>query len=162
MACDFINNLFQSSWVHTYGLKRIVLRLFGAHIGKGVLIKPRVTIVFPWKLHVGNYCWLGENVWIDNLDDVTLGDHTVISQGAYLCTGNHDYTSPHFTLMTKPIVVGSSVWIGAQAVIAPGVNFGDGCVVTMGSVVLKSCESGTVYGGNPAGVLKKVPVMGAV
>jgi len=72
-------------------LKIIILRAFGASIGSGVVIKPSVNIKYPWKLKIGDHSWIGENVWIDNLAEVTLGQHVCLSQGAMLLTGNHNY-----------------------------------------------------------------------
>ena len=96
-----------------------MLVAFGARIGKGFVIKPAVNIKYPWKLKVGDDVWIGENVWIDNIGNVTIGSNVCISQGAMLLTGNHNYKSETFDLMIKPIVVEEGVWIGAKATIAP-------------------------------------------
>ena len=98
----------------------MLLRMTGASVGAGVVIKPRVTIKYPWKLAVGNHSWIGEQVWIDNLDQVTIGAHVCISQGALLLCGNHDYKKPTFDLITGPIVLEDGVWIGAKASVALG------------------------------------------
>lgn len=120
-----------SSWIPGSNWRRVILRLFGAKIGRGVVIKPRVYVKFPWRLRIGNHTWLGERVWIDNLDQVTIGDHTCLSQNAYLCTGNHDWSDVIFALVTKPIKIGSGCWIGARATLAPGTIVNDGAVVSM-------------------------------
>lgn len=124
--------------------------MFGASIGSSVVIKPRVTIKYPWKLAVGDHSWIGEQVWIDNLDQVTIGAHVCISQGALLLCGNHDYTKPAFDLITGPIVLEDGVWIGAKASLAPGVTCGSHSVLSMGSVASKDLETWKVYQGNPA------------
>lgn len=118
-----------SSW------RRGLLRAFGARIGRGGRIKPRLRVKFPWRLSVGDDCWLGEAVWIDNLAPVRLGDRVCISQGAYLCTGNHDYTSPGFDLRLGPITIDDDAWIAAMAILAPGTRVGAGAVVGLGTVV---------------------------
>ena len=84
-------------------MKRTLLRLFGANVGRGVVLKPRVTIKYPWKLAVGEHSWIGENVWIDNLGQVTIGNHCCLSQGALLLCGNHNYKKATFDLMVGDI-----------------------------------------------------------
>ena len=128
----------------------MLLRMTGASVGAGVVIKPRVTIKYPWKLTVGDNSWIGEQVWIDNLDQVTIGAHVCISQGALLLCGNHDYKKPTFDLITGPIVLENGVWIGAKASVGPGITCGSHSVLAMGSVATKNLEEWIVYQGNPA------------
>jgi putative colanic acid biosynthesis acetyltransferase WcaF len=136
--------------VTSYGLKRWVLRRFGARVGPGVLIKPNVHVKYPWHLEVGDNVWIGERAWIDNFVSVHIGSNAVLSQGAYLCTGNHDWSDPGMGLMVKPITVEQGAWVGAFARIAPGVTVGAGAVVTLGSVLLKDAQPNGIYTGNPA------------
>ena len=123
-----------SSWLPGSGWRVRLLRAFGAKIGQGVVIKPHVRVKFPWRLAVGDHVWLGEDVWIDNLDRVEIGAHSCLSQGAYLCTGSHDWTDPTFSLVTRPIVIGQGCWVGAQASLAPGAVMEDGAVLAMASL----------------------------
>lgn len=145
--------IFQTSWIPFYSVKRFFLRLFGARIGKGVIIKPRITITLPWKLEVGDYVWIGENAWLDSLDRISIGAHSCISQGAYLCTGNHDYKSPTFDLCTEEIQIGSGVWIAAKAIVGPGVTVKDGAVLCLGSIATSNLKANGVYQGNPAKII---------
>src|SRR5262249_25820574 len=93
-----------------FNLTRVfLLRVFGARVGAGVVVKPGAKIKFPWRLSVGDHSWIGEDVWIDNLDRVTIGANSVVSQGVYLCTGNHDWKRETFDLVTAPIEIGSEV-----------------------------------------------------
>lgn len=140
-----LNPIFLSS-----GLKRRVLIAFGARIGQGVIIKPNLHVKHPWRLVVGDHCWLGERAWIDNLVPVTIGSNVCISQGAYLCTGNHDWADPGMGMMAKPITIEDGAWIGAFARVGPGVTVGEEAIVTMGSVLLRDAEPRGVYQGNPA------------
>ncbi|MFZ4771839.1 MAG: WcaF family extracellular polysaccharide biosynthesis acetyltransferase, partial [Ferruginibacter sp.] len=140
---------FRSGFLPFYGIKVSFLEIFGAQIGKGVVIKPGVQIKYPWLLKLGNHCWIGENVWIDNLAMVEIGNHVCISQGALLLTGNHDYSKPAFDLMVKPIVLEDGVWIGAKAVVCPGVTCHSHAVLSVGSVATQSLEAYYVYQGNP-------------
>lgn len=123
----------------------IVLRFFGARIGRMVVFKPRVRVKFPWKLHVGDFTWIGEDVWIDNLGDVTVGSHVCISQGAYLCTGSHDWSSISFDLMVSPITVRDHAWICAMAKIGPGVVIEEGAVATFGSIISRNLDAWTIH-----------------
>ncbi len=136
--------------VTSYGLKRWLLRQFGAKVGRDVIVKPGVHIKFPWELEIGDQCWIGERVWIDNFVPVRIGDSVAISQGAYLCTGNHDWSDPGMGRVLAPITIQPGAWVGAFAKIAPGVTVGRESVVTLGSVLLCDAEPGGVYRGHPA------------
>lgn len=129
--------VFESGWFPVSKLKTAILRAFGARIGTGVVIKPHVRIKYPWNLTVGDHVWIGEEAWIDNLAQVTLGSHSVISQGAYLCTGSHDHRSPTFDLITKPITIGEGAWICARAIILPGVTLEPNQIVPAGQTARK-------------------------
>jgi putative colanic acid biosynthesis acetyltransferase WcaF len=126
-----------------------LLRLFGARIGGGAVIKPGVRVKYPWLLWAGDHCWIGEDAWIDNLAPVTLGSHVCISQGAYLCTGNHDWSDPAFGLMAQPIVLDSGAWVGARSVICPGVSLGESAIAVAGSVIAKDIPPHEIHAGNP-------------
>lgn len=136
-------------------LKVVVLRIFGAKIGKSVRIKPGFRVKYPWFLWVGDYVWLGEDAWIDNLVPVVIKSHVCLSQGVYLCTGNHDWTDPDFKLVLGEIQIECGSWICAKAVIGPGVTVGEGAILGLGSVTGKSLEPMTIYAGNPAQPVKK-------
>jgi putative colanic acid biosynthesis acetyltransferase WcaF len=141
---------FQCAWNVSSKLKLFWLRLFGAQLGNGIVIKPKVSIKYPWKLTVGDQCWIGENVWIDNLDQVTLEANVCISQGALLLCGNHNYKSQNFDLMIAPIYLEEGSWVGAKCAVAPGVRFFSHAVLSMGSVATKHLEAYSIYSGNPA------------
>lgn len=131
-------------------LKVTVLRAFGAEIGEGLVIKPRVRIKFPWRLSVGHATWLGEDLWIDNVAPVRVGNHVCLSQGAGLFTGNHDWSSPSFDLIEGPIEIGDGAWIGARAVVCPGTRVATMAVLSAGSVAKGTLEASGIYSGNPA------------
>jgi putative colanic acid biosynthesis acetyltransferase WcaF len=137
------------------GLKRGVLRAFGAEIGDNVTIKPRVNITFPWKLTVGDHVWLGEECWLLNLERVVIGSHVCISQRAFLCTGSHDYKRTTFDLITRPIKLEDGVWVGAGCWIGPGVILGAHSVLTAGSVASQNLVANGIYRGNPAVLVKQ-------
>ena len=146
--------LFRSPWFAASAWRVGLLRLFGARIGQRVVIRQHVTVKYPWHLMVGDDCWIGEQVWIDDLTTVTLGTNVCLSQGAYLCTGNHDWTDPGFGLRVAPIVVEPGAWLGARAMLLPGVRLGEGAIATAGSVVTASVPAWTIVAGNPASFLK--------
>jgi putative colanic acid biosynthesis acetyltransferase WcaF len=142
--------VFLNPLMPLYAPKRWLLRLFGARIGKGVLIKPAVHIKYPWRLIIGDHSWVGERAWIDNMEDVVIGDHVVISQGAYLCTGNHDWSDPGMPLSPRPIRVERGAWVGAFAKVGPGVTVAAESVLVLGAVCARDTDPGIVYRGNPA------------
>ncbi|MGM9705685.1 MAG: WcaF family extracellular polysaccharide biosynthesis acetyltransferase [Prevotella sp.] len=147
----FINALIvRASWNPFMGVKTALLRAFGARIGRGLIIKNNVTIKYPWKLTVGDDVWLGEQCWIDNLDNVTIGSNVCISQGAMLLTGNHDYTISSMPYRNAPIVVEDGAWIGARTTVCPGVNVGRNAILTVGSTATRDMEHDGIYQGNPA------------
>lgn len=125
------------------------LRLFGARVGKNVVIRSGVNISFPWRFATGDHVWLGEDVFILSLASVTLGSHVCISQRAFLCTGSHAWESETFDLQTLPITVEDQVWIAAQAFIGPGTRIGQGSIVGAGTVLMKALPPNSVAKGNP-------------
>jgi putative colanic acid biosynthesis acetyltransferase WcaF len=155
-ACWYIvSSWFFKSAFPFYAPKRFFLRLFGAKVGKGVVIKPHVTIKYPWHLVTGNHVWIGERVWIDNLTNVTLKDNACISQGALLLCGNHNYRKTTFDLIAREIIIEEGAWVGAKATVCPGVRLGEHSLLTVGSVATSNLEPYWVYQGNPAQKLKE-------
>jgi putative colanic acid biosynthesis acetyltransferase WcaF len=131
-------------------LKTILLKMFGAKLGKGVIIKPSVNIKYPWNLVIGNNVWIGEAVWIDNLGPVLIGDNTSVSQGALLLTGSHNYKNIGFDLIVKGITLEDGVWIGAKSIVCPGVICKSHSILTVGSVATTDLEAYFIYQGTPA------------
>jgi len=144
------DTLFRLSPQFMYGWRRFLLRLFGAKIGKGVLLRPTVRVTYPWKVSVGDYSWLGDDVVLYSLGEITIGTHTVISQKAYICTGNHDFTKHTFDIYALPIKIGNQVWIATDVFVAPGTSIGDGAVVGARSTVLHDLPPGKICYGSPA------------
>lgn len=147
--------LLITSWLPGSAWRVLLLRLFGAKIGYGVVIKPKFRVTFPWRMVVGNYCWIGEGVWFDNLAEICLGNHVCVSQGAYFCTGSHDWSKQGFNLIVKPIKVESHSWIGAMSKVGPGVTLGEGSVLSLGSVASRSLVPWSIYAGNPCREIRK-------
>ena len=145
----FTNGIFPVS-----GIKVALLRIFGAKIGRGVNIKPNVNIKYPWNLSIGDFTWIGENVWIDNLTNVHIGSNVCISQGALLLTGNHNYKKSTFDLMVEEIYLEDGVWIGAKSVVCPGVSCRAHSILTVGSVATEDLDAFGIYQGNPAKKVK--------
>jgi putative colanic acid biosynthesis acetyltransferase WcaF len=156
LAWYLVNTLFINTYLPVpVRLKVALLRLFGAKVGRGVLLKPAVNIKYPWLLSIGNHVWIGEQVWIDNLTAVTLADHTCLSQGAMLLTGNHDYKRPTFDLMVGSITLETGAWVGARATVCPGVVVGSHAILAVGSVATQALAPYTIYQGNPAVAVRK-------
>jgi putative colanic acid biosynthesis acetyltransferase WcaF len=146
----FGHPLLRCAILPSSGFRRRLLRLFGADVGDNVTLKPGFRVKYPWNFKTGKNCWLGEDAWIDNLAPVTLGDNVCISQGAYLCTGSHDWTDPAFRLIVKPISIHDGAWVGARASLAPGVTVGACAIVGFGAVATKSIPPFEIHAGNPA------------
>jgi putative colanic acid biosynthesis acetyltransferase WcaF len=131
---------FENGWLPVSPIKCVLLRIFGASVGKGVVIKQSVRIKFPWKLAIGEYSWVGQEVWIDNLDKVTIEENCCISQGVYICSGSHNRHSATFELMTGEIMVKRGAWVAARSTLLAG------AIVQTGEVV----SAGTVRGKDPS------------
>lgn len=153
-ACVYWS-LFRYTPVPMHAWRAWVLRMCGAKVGRGVRIYPGVRIWAPWNLDIGNYVGVASGATLYSMDEVVLGDYSVVSQGAYLCAGTHDYNIPSFQLVTKPVVVMTNAWIGARAFVMPGVVVPEGTVIgAMALVQGAGLEPWTVYAGNPAKKIK--------
>jgi putative colanic acid biosynthesis acetyltransferase WcaF len=149
-ALFFINPLFPFR-----SPKPVLLRLFGAKVGKRVVIHPGVNIKFPWKLLIGDHSWIGQRVWLDNLDQLSIGSNVVISQGAMIIQGSHDYKKVDYPTYTKPVVLEDGSWVGAGAIVTLGVTMRSHSVLAAGSVATKDLEPYMIYQGNPAVVVRE-------
>ena len=136
-------------------MKIFILKIFGAKIGEGVVIKPNLKIKYPWFLCVGANSWIGEEVWIDNLDFVRIANDVCISQGAMIVTGSHNYNISSFDLITKNIKIESGVWICAKSIVLQGTICKKGSILASGSVANGVLEKKMIYAGNPAKKVKK-------
>jgi putative colanic acid biosynthesis acetyltransferase WcaF len=137
-------------------LRVALLRAFGATVGERVVIRSRVHITFPWRLNLGDDVWIGEEALLLTLASITIESDVCISHRAFLCTGSHNFRRETFDLITRPITIRRSCWIAATAFIAPGVEVGEGSLVSAGSVVLDSVPPRTIVRGNPAVAVKPV------
>ena len=131
-------------------LKVSLLRLFGASVGRGVVIKPRVNIHFPWKCSLGSHVWIGEGVEIYNFEHVTIGSHVCLSQQVVLCSGDHDFRDPNFSYRNRPISIEAGVWLQARVFVCPGASIGREAVVTACSMVKGDLPGNHVCSGSPA------------
>ena len=141
---------FRGSPQLLYGFRRWLLRRFGAQIGKGVIIRPSVTIPYPWKVTIGDYSWVGDHAVLYSFAQITIGRDVVVSQNTYLCAGTHDYRSPSFDIQSFPIVIEDEAWVASDVFVAPGVTIGKGAVVGSRSSVFKSLPAMMVCAGSPA------------
>jgi len=143
--------LFRPSPRSAHRWRAALLRVFGAKLGRDVHIYPSVKVWAPWQLTMADNAAAADGVTLYNISPIEIGECSIVSQGAHLCTGSHDYNSPTFQLISAPIVLGRHVWICAEAFISPGVSLPDGAVLAPRSVVTKPLrDSWTVYGGMPA------------
>lgn len=148
-------SLFRTSPQFAYGFRRWLLRIFGAKIGLGVLIRPSVTITYPWKVKIGDYAWIGDDVVLYSLGEINIDKHAVVSQKSYLCAADHDYKQPDFPIRAQKISVGAEAWIAADVFIAPGVSIGRGAVIGARSSVFSDMPPMMVCFGYPCVAIKR-------
>jgi len=146
---------FKMSPQFMYGFRRFLLRLFGAKIGKKVIIRPTVRITYPWKVSIGNYSMVGDDVVLYSLGDIEIGDNVVISQKSYLCTGSHDYLQIDFPIFAKKITIENQCWLATDVFVAPGITIKEGTVVGSRSSVYKDLPANKVCVGNPAKIIRE-------
>ncbi|EJR48920.1 hypothetical protein IIM_04097 [Bacillus cereus VD107] len=147
--------LFRFSLHHMYRWRNSLLKIFGARIGKGVKIRSSAKFTYPWKVSIGDYSWIGDNVQFYSLDEIHIGANCVISQESYLCTGSHDVKDPNFGLITKPIIVKGGAWVASDVFVYPGVTIHEMAVVAARSTVVKDIPANEMHAGSPAKFLKK-------
>jgi len=147
--------LFHPSPQIFFGWRRFLLRLFGAKIGHRVLIRSSTEIVYPWKLRIGDYSWVGDHVILYCLDEIIIGNNSVISQYSHICAGTHNSKSIQFDILAKPITIGTECWIASDVYIAPGVTIGDGTIVGARSSVFHKLPGGMICYGNPARPIRR-------
>ncbi len=138
----------------------ILLRAFGAKIGKGCVVYPSTKIWAPWNLRMGNYSCIGPYTDIYSMGKIHIGDNVTISQNAVICTGSHDITSPHNDLFTKTVTIKNQAWVCAYAKLMPGITVEEGSVVGMAALLTKDTQPWSVYGGNPAQLIKERKIYG--
>lgn len=138
-----------------FGLRRFILRSFGAKVGSNVNIYSSALIYYPWNLEIGEGSSVGEWALVYNLGKVSIGVRTTVSQRVHLCAGTHDYRDSAMALLKPPITVGDEVWVCADAFVGPNVSIEDRAIVAASSVVVKNVQAGVIVGGNPAKYIKE-------
>lgn len=146
--------LFRLSPKPLHGWRSFLLRCFGAKVGRSVHVYPNVKIWAPWNLHLSDECGIANGAILYSQGKIWIGERAVISQGAHLCAGTHDYTKSGFPLITKPIHIGNYAWVAAEAFIHPGISIGEGCVIGARSVVAKNMPDWMVCAGHPCTPIK--------
>lgn len=142
--------LFALSPQVLYGWRNVLLRLFGAQVGAGVIVRPSARVTYPWKVSIGDRSWIGDGVELYSLGPIEIGKDAVISQRSYLCTGSHDMTRPSFDIYAEPIVVEDEAWVCSDVFVHPGVTVARGSVVAARSVLRASTTPYDIYAGYPA------------
>ncbi len=142
--------LFHASPQVFFGWRRMLLRLFGAKVGPGVLLRPSVSVTYPWNVTIGENAWIGDDVTLYSLAPITIGRCAVVSQKSYLCTGSHDPERMAFDILGEPITIGDEAWVAADCFVMPGVSIGRAAVVSARSLVRSDVEAGAIVAGSPA------------
>lgn len=147
--------IVQSTVPYPSAVRRVILRMFGAKIGKGVVFRPRLNVHFPWKLEIGDHCWIGDGCQILSLERIVLETQVALGHEVYLAAGNHDIRSATMESKNRPITIRSGSWIASRAFIGPGVEIGEDVVVGAGAVIVRDVEPGVIIAGNPAKVVRE-------
>ena len=138
----------------------LIRRRFGAKVGKRVLLRPSVKVTYPWKVSIGDFAWIGDDVVLYSLGEIVIGEHAVVSQRSYLCAADHDATQPSFPIRARKVVVEEQAWVATDVFIAPGVTIGAGAVIGARSSVFKDMPAGMVCFGSPCVSIKRRESMG--
>lgn len=146
---------FRASPQFMYSWRRFLLRLFGAKIGKKVIVRPTVKITYPWKVKIGDYSWIGDEVNLYSLGEIEIGKNVVISQKCYICTGSHNYLEKDFPIYAKKIIIKNQCWLATDVFVAPGVTIGKQAVIGARSSVFKSIPENKICVGSPAKIVRK-------
>lgn len=145
---------FRWSPQFAYRWRAVLLRIFGARIGRGVKIRPTVTVTYPWKLSIGDHAWVGDDAVLYSLGEITIGRNAVISQKSYLCAADHDHRDPSFVIRARPVNVGDEAWIAADVFVGPGVTIGAAAVIGARSSVFDDLPPAMICMGSPARAIK--------
>jgi putative colanic acid biosynthesis acetyltransferase WcaF len=147
--------LYRLSPPRAYAWRRALLKLFGAKMGTAAAVRPNTRITHPWLFEMGDWSALGDRVTVYNLGPIHIGNHTLISQDAYLCAGSHDYRQPTLPLIKPPITIGHGVWICAGAFLCPETTIGDNTVIGARAVVTTDIPPNVLAAGNPCRIIKQ-------
>jgi putative colanic acid biosynthesis acetyltransferase WcaF len=146
---------FRMSPQFLYGFRNFLLRLFGAKIGKKVIIRPTARITYPWKVSIGDYSWIGDDVVLYSLGEIEIGKNVVISQKSYICTASHDYLQSDFPIFAKKSTIEDECWLATDVFVSPGITIGEGSVIGSRSSVYKDIPSNKVCIGSPAKIIRE-------
>jgi putative colanic acid biosynthesis acetyltransferase WcaF len=147
--------IFRMSPQFLYGFRNFLLRLFGAKIGKKVIIRPTARITYPWKVSIGDYSWIGDDVVLYSLGEIEIGKNVVISQKSYICTASHDYLQSDFPIFAKKSTIEDECWLATDVFVSPGITIGEGSVIGSRSSVYKDIPSNKVCIGSPAKIIRE-------
>ena len=141
-------------WRHSpkfaFGFRRLLLKAFGAKVGRNAQFSPSSTVTYPWFLETGEYCWIGDESVVYNLAKIYIGNNVALAHRVYLCTGSHDIGSAAFEIEAKEVFLSDEVWLANDVFVMPGITIERGVVVAARSTVLENLKEGGVYGGSPA------------
>jgi putative colanic acid biosynthesis acetyltransferase WcaF len=145
--------LVSNPWQISSRLRRVALVVFGARVGTGVILRPRLRVHLPWKLVIGDRSWIGEDVWLHNQDQLTIGSDAVVSQGTFITTGSHAHRTD-MALLTRPVVIEDGAWVTSRCIVLGGSRIGVSSLVTPGTVVSGDVPDGMVFGAPGGTVLQ--------
>ena len=148
------STLFSMSPQFMFGWRRWLLRMFGAKIGKKVLIRSSARVTYPWNVSIGDFAWVGDDAVLYSLGEIEIGANAVVSQRSYLCAASHVYMQVDFPIYAKKVHIGAQAWLATDVFVAPGVTIGEGTVVGARSSVFEDLPPMMVCVGSPAKPVK--------
>lgn len=153
LADFFIFWLQLLCYIPSHHIRRFILRLGGAKIGKDSSVHMGCRFFSLKKLKIGEDSIIGYGAFLDGRDKIMIGNHVDIASEVMIYTSEHDVTSEDFQARLAPVEIRDYVFIGPRAIILPGVKIGKGAVVAAGAVVTKDVADFAIVGGVPAQVI---------
>jgi acetyltransferase-like isoleucine patch superfamily enzyme len=141
------------AYIPSIAIRKWILRLCGAKIGKGVLLYHGFEVRSPWKLKIDEGSVIGQGAILDARGEIEIGKHVNLSSEVAIWTGQHDYQSPDFAYQTDRVVISDRAWLSFRCTLLPGVSIGEGAVVAAGAVVTRDVPPFSLVGGVPARVI---------
>lgn len=142
-----------TGFIPCHFIRSLIYKAAGVKIGPKSYIHMGAQFFYPANVKIGEGTIIGQNVFLDGRDKLTIGDHVDITSEVMIYNSEHDINSEDFHAVCASVEIGDYVFIGPRAIIMPGVKVGRGAVVAAGAVVTRDILEYTIVGGVPAEVI---------